>query len=182
MKGIRISRNRVNYFILPIVFFIFSLISGCMPGTIETAVGTGIIYEQKQRYAYPCRNGEDRVIDSAVEIIKTYRLSGFNEVLERLDTLYRDPAQPEGVRAAALYNMAVLHSRRGGENTVLAREYFKRLYVEFPNHYRCIFADTEWRDAMIRKQLLLPGETVEEFLEDARRDVERWDSEGGAAE
>lgn len=78
--------------------------------------------------------------------------------------------------------MAVLHSRRGGENTVLAREYFKRLYVEFPNHYRCIFADTEWRDAMIRKQLLLPGETVEEFLEDARRDVERWDSEGGAAE
>ena len=200
MKGIRISRNRVNYFILPIVFSMFSIISGCMPGTIETAVGTGIIYEQKQRYAYqheveakvdeyirdhadsPCRNGEDRVIDSAVEIIKTYRLSGFNEVLERLDTLYRDPAQPEGVRAAALYNMAVLHSRRGGENTVLAREYFKRLYVEFPNHYRCIFADTEWRDAMIRKQLLLPGETVEEFLEDARRDVERWDSEGGAAE
>lgn len=112
MKGIRISRNRVNYFILPIVFSMFSLVSGCMPGTIETAVGTGIIYEQKQKYAYqheveakvdeyirdhadsPCRNGEDRVIDSAVEIIKTYRLSGFNEVLERLDTLYRDPAQP----------------------------------------------------------------------------------------
>lgn len=170
-------------------------LTACMPGTIETAVGTGIVLEQERKYEYqhnveravdlyiadhadsPCTNGEDRVLDSAVEIIKKYRLSGFKEVVERLETIYRDPQQTDSVRAAALYNMAVLHSRNEPPNKARAREYFKRLYIEFPDHYRCIFEESEWRDLMIEKQLLLPGETVESFLEDAERDIEQRQAE-----
>jgi hypothetical protein len=162
-----------------------------MTGTIETVVGTGIVYDQKRSYEYqhdveravdryiedhansPCSNGEDRVIDSGVEVIKRYRLSGFNEVIERLDTIYNDKEQPENVRAAALYNMAVLNSRKLEPNKPKAREYFKRLYIEFPDHYRCVFEDSQWRDAMIEQQLLMPGETVESFLKDAKKDIEQ---------
>lgn len=183
--GWRTGTRMVAGALLPLV------LSACMPGTIETAVGTGIVLEQERKYEYqhnveravdlyiadhadsPCTNGEDRVLDSAVDIIKEYRLSGFKEVMERLETIYRDPTQADSVRAAALYNMAVLHSRNDPPNKARAREYFKRLYVEFPDHYRCIFDESEWRDSMIKKQLLLPGETVESFLEDAQRDVER---------
>lgn len=164
-------------------------LSGCMPGTIETVVGTSVVYEQKQKYAHqreveravdryiadharsPCENGEDRVLESAVEILKQYRLTGYQEVMERLGDIYRDPGQEEGVRAAALYNMAVLNSRKLEPDKALAREYFKRLYVEFPDHYRCIFEETPWRDAMIEQQLLLPGETVDSFLESARKEI-----------
>ncbi|WP_246166773.1 hypothetical protein [Marinobacter salinexigens] len=175
---------------IALLFFSISL-TACMPGTIETAVGTGIILEQESKYDHqhkveravdlyiadhadsPCTSGEDRVLDSAVEIIKDYRLSGFDEVMERLEAIYRDETQADSVRAAALYNMAVLHSRNEPPNKARAREYFKRLYIEFPDHYRCIFEESEWRDSMIRKQLLLPGETVESFLEDAEQDIGR---------
>lgn len=189
MKGFKNLTFFIRFTLL--VSVISAFMAGCMPGTIETAVGTGFVYEQKQNYAHqhdvekavdayikdhadsPCENGEDRVIDSAVEIIKKYRLTGFDEVLGRLETIYKDQSQPDAVRAAALYNMAILHSRRDeGADRVIAREYFKRLYVEFPNHYRCIFEDSAWRDRMIEKQLLLPGETVESFLEEARKEVE----------
>ena len=164
-------------------------LSGCMPGTIETVVGTSVVYEQKQKHVHqreveravdryiadharsPCENGEDRVLESAVEILKQYRLTGYQQVMERLEAIYRDPAQKEAVRAAALYNMAVLNSRKLEPDKALAREYFKRLYVEFPDHYRCIFEETPWRDAMIEQQLLLPGETVDSFLESARKEV-----------
>ncbi|RCW63481.1 hypothetical protein DET61_11833 [Marinobacter nauticus] len=167
------------------------LVGGCMPGTIATGVGTGFVYEQKQDHKHrheveravdqyvedhansPCRHGEDRVMESAAEILKEYRLTGLKEVLGRLDKIYQDESQPDHIRAGALYNMAVLQSRRKEPNKVLAREYFKRLYVEFPNEYRCIFEESDWRDSMIEQQLLLPGETVESFLRDAKADVER---------
>ena len=166
------------------------MVAGCMPGTIATGVGTGFVYEQKQDHKHrheveravdqyvqdhassPCRHGEDRVMESATEILREYRLTGVNEVLSRLERIYKDDSQPDQVRAGALYNMAVLESRRKEPNKVWAREYFKRLYVEFPNEYRCIFAESDWRDSMIEQQLLLPGETVESFLRDAREDVE----------
>lgn len=182
--------NRARLFsVLTLTATLFFL-SGCMPGTIETAVGTGFVYEQKQDHKHrheveravdeyladhansPCTHGEDQVMESAVEILKEYRLSGFNEVIGRLETIYHDENQPDNVRAGALYNMAVLQSRRKQPNKTLAREYFKKLYVEFPDDYRCIFEESDWRDAMIQQQLLLPGETVESFLEDARKDIE----------
>ncbi len=165
--------------------------TGCMPGTVATTVGTGYVYEQKQDHKYkhdveravdnyledhansPCTQGEDRVMASAIEIIKEHRLTGVNEVINRLDTIYRDQTQPDNVRAGALYNMAVLESRRKMPNKARARDHFKQLYVEFPNEYRCIFEESEWRDAMIEKQLLLPGETVDSFLEDAIKDIEQ---------
>ncbi|HLV77020.1 MAG TPA: hypothetical protein VKY53_03710 [Marinobacter sp.] len=165
--------------------------SGCMTGTIATGVGTGLVYDQKQDHEHrheverkvdrylqdhassPCQHGEDRILASATEILKEHRLTGMNEVLSRLERIYRDEEQPDRIRAGALYNMAVLESRREDPNKARARDYFKRLYVEFPNEYRCIFEESEWRDGMIEQQLLLPGETVESFLEDARRDVER---------
>lgn len=188
MKNARPRFSQAN---LLLVLLMTWFMSGCMPGTIETAVGTGFVYQQEQKYAHqheveravdlyiadhaesPCKNGEDRVLESAVEILKRYRLSGYDEVMGRLDTIYGDPAQPDGVRAAALYNMAVLNSRKLDPNKARAREYFKRLYVEFPNHYRCIFDDSDWRDSMIEQQLLMPGETVESFLENAREDIEK---------
>lgn len=166
------------------------MVAGCMPGTIATGVGTGFVYEQKQDHKHrhevdravdqyvqdhassPCQHGEDRVMESATEILREYRLTGVKEVLSRLERIYKDDSQPDQVRAGALYNMAVLESRRKEPNKVRAREYFKRLYVEFPNEYRCIFAESDWRDSMIEQQLLLPGETVESFLRDAREDVE----------
>lgn len=167
------------------------LLTGCMTGTIPTVVGTGVVYEQKQKYEHqheveravdryiadhadsPCTQGEDRVLEPAVEILKNYRATGYGEVMDRLGAIYQDESQEEGVRAAALYNMAVLNSRKREPNKALAREYFKRLYVEFPNQYRCIFDESEWRDNMIEEQLLTPGETVESFLEDARKDAQR---------
>ncbi|WP_029653524.1 hypothetical protein [Marinobacter daepoensis] len=170
-----------------------TLASGCMPGTIATGVGTGFVYEQKQDHKHrhdveravdqyiedhansPCKHGEDRVMESAAEILKEYRLTGLNEVLGRLEKIYLDETQPDGIRAGALYNMAVLQSRRKEPDKVLAREYFKRLYVEFPNDYRCIFEESDWRDSMIEQQLLLPGETVESFLRDAQQDVEQME-------
>ncbi|QSP96563.1 hypothetical protein LPB19_12130 [Marinobacter salinisoli] len=162
-----------------------------MPGTLATAVGTGTVVEQKNKYEYqheveravdryiadhansPCTNGEDEVIGSAVEILKRHRLTGYGEVMDRLNGIYSDPTQKESVRAAALYNMAVLNSRKLEPNRAQAREYFKQLYVEFPDQYRCIFAESEWRDTMIEQQLLLPGETVESFLEDAKKDIQK---------
>ena len=51
-----------------------------------------------------------------------------------------------------------------------------------PDHYRCIFADTEWRNAMIEKQLLYPGETVASFLQDAQEDVQKRQQETQPAE
>jgi hypothetical protein len=188
MKNATLPR-RIQKLLFPLL--VAGTVSACMPGTVETAVGTGFIYDQKQNYAHqheveravdryvadhansPCTRGEDRVVESGVEVLKRYRLSGFDEVIERLDTIYNDPGQPNNVRAAALYNMAVLYSRKLEPNKARAREYFKRLYVEFPNQYRCIFEDSEWRDSMIKQQLLMPGETVESFLEDAERDVKQ---------
>lgn len=177
---------------LAAVFTVLSLaLAGCMPGTVATTVGTGYVYEQKQDHKYkhdvdravdsylndhaksPCRHGEDQVMESAVDIIKEHRLTGVNEVINRLDSIYQDKSQPDNVRAGALYNMAVLESRRRAPNKARARDHFKQLYVEFPNEYRCIFEESDWRDAMIEKQLLLPGETVDSFLEDAQRDIER---------
>lgn len=167
------------------------MLAGCMPGTIATTVGTGYVYEQKQDQKYkhdveravdqyqqdhansPCQHGEDRIMEPAIKIIKEHRLTGVNEVIERLDTIYNDHSLPDNVRAGALYNMAVLESRRKHPNKGKARDYFKQLYAEFPNEYRCIFVESDWRDRMIEKQLLLPGETVDSFLEDARRDAER---------
>ncbi|MFV8572539.1 hypothetical protein ACNQ6O_15150 [Marinobacter sp. SBS5] len=164
---------------------------GCMPGTIATTVGTGYVYEQKQDQKYkhnveravdqyqqdhagsPCQHGEDRIMEPAIKIIKEHRLTGVNEVIERLDTIYKNESLSENVRAGALYNIAVLESRRKYPNKAKARDRFKQLYAEFPNEYRCIFEKSEWRDEMIKKQLLLPGETVDSFLKDARRDAER---------
>jgi hypothetical protein len=186
MKHATLQR-RIQHLLFPLL--VAGTLSACMPGTVETAVGTGFVYSEKQNYAHqheveravdryiadhansPCAHGEDRVMESGVEILKRYRLSGFDEVIDRLNTIYKDPDQPRNVRAAALYNMAVLNSRKLEPNKPRAREYFKRLYVEFPNQYRCIFEESEWRDSMIRQQLLLPGETVESFLEDAEKDV-----------
>lgn len=166
-----------------------------MPGTIATGVGTGFVYEQKQDHKHrheveravdqyvedhansPCTHGEDGVMESAAEILKEYRLTGLKEVLNRLDAIYHDEQLPDHIRAGALYNMAVLQSRRKEPNKILAREYFKRLYVEFPDEYRCIFEESDWRDSMIEQQLLLPGETVESFLKEAKEDVERMKRE-----
>ncbi|WP_262492519.1 hypothetical protein [Marinobacter sp. AL4B] len=167
------------------------MLAGCMPGTIATTVGTGYVYEQKQDQEYkhgveravdqyqrdhansPCQHGEDRIMEPAIRIIKDHRLTGVNEVIERLDTIYQDQALPDNVRAGALYNIAVLESRRKPPSRAKARDHFKQLYTEFPNEYRCIFEESQWRDEMIKKQLLLPGETVDSFLEDARREAER---------
>ncbi|RMJ06358.1 hypothetical protein DOQ08_01045 [Marinobacter litoralis] len=167
------------------------MLAGCMPGTIATTVGTGYVYEQKQDQKYkhdveravdqyqqdhadsPCQHGEDRIMEPAIKIIKEHRLTGVHEVLERLDTIYKDSTQPDNVRAGALYNMAVLESRRKSPNKAKARDHFKQLYAQFPSEYRCIFEESEWRNQMIQKQLLLPGETVDSFLENARRDAER---------
>lgn len=190
------AQHAVSKGLIKVSGFLLLLISlgGCMPGTIATTVGTGVVIEEKKRYEHmhkveaavadyvrdhaesPCQNGEDRVMDSAVEIIEKHRLTGFNEVMDRLNDIYQSTEQPEQVRAAALYNMAVLHSRKGGMNKVYARESFKQLYVEFPDHYRCIFAETEWRDTMIQKQLLYPGESLEQFIKDAERDIQRRQS------
>ncbi|WP_372965361.1 hypothetical protein [Marinobacter sp.] len=166
-------------------------LSGCLPGTIATTVGTGYVYEQKQDHKYkhdveravdqylidhansPCKNGEERVMESAIEIIKEHRLTGVDDVIDRLTSIYNDDSQPDNIRAGALYNIAVLESRRQSPNKARARDNFKQLYVEFPNEYRCIFEESEWRNQMIEQQLLLPGETVDSFLEDALRDVER---------
>ncbi len=167
------------------------MLAGCMPGTIATTVGTGYVYEQKQDQKYkhdveravdqyqqdhansPCQHGEDRIMEPAIKIIKEHRLTGIKEVIERLDTIYKDQTLSDQVRAGALYNMAVLESRRKSPNKAKARDHFKQLYAQFPGEYRCIFEESEWRDQMIEKQLLLPGETVDSFLEDARRDAER---------
>lgn len=168
------------------------LLGACvpLPGTVATAVGTGTVIEQKSKYEHqheveravdayiadhadsPCTNGEDEVVGAAVEILKRHRLTGYDEVMDRLNDIYADESQADNVRAAALYNMAVLNSRKLEPNRAQAREYFKRLYMEYPDEYRCIFAESEWRDSMIEQQLLMPGETVESFLEDARKDVE----------
>ncbi|HTN34957.1 MAG TPA: hypothetical protein VL091_13195 [Marinobacter sp.] len=182
-------RKQIRNLLFPIL--ISGAIYGCMPGTIETVVGTGYVYDQKRSHEYkndvdravgkyiadhansPCTNGEDRVIESGVDVIKNFRLSGFDEVIERLNAIYSDSEQPDNVRAAALYNMAILNSRKLEPNKARAREYFKQLYVEFPDQYRCVFEASEWRDSMIEQQLLMPGETVESFLEDAQKDVER---------
>ncbi|WP_305895285.1 hypothetical protein [Marinobacter sp. MDS2] len=167
------------------------MLTGCMPGTIATTVGTGYVYEQKQDQKYkhdveravdqyqqdhansPCQHGEDRVMEPAIKIIKEHRLTGMNEVIERLGTIYQDQTLADNVRAGALYNIAVLESRRKPANKAKARDHYKQLYAEFPNEYRCIFEESQWRDEMIKKQLLLPGESVDSFLEDARRDAER---------
>lgn len=174
---------------------VFSLgfASGCapLPGTLTVAAGTGTVYSHEQRMNYenevdgavsryiadhadsPCTHGEDKVMESAVKVLKSHSLTGYSEVIGRLESIYKDDAQKESVRAAALYNMAVLNSRRLEPDKPRAREYFKRLYVEYPDHYRCIFEDTQWRDMMIEKQLLYPGETVQSFLKDAREDVQK---------
>jgi len=171
----------------------FLMFAGCapLPGTITTVVGTGTVYSQEQKHKYqrevgkavdryiadhaesPCAHNEDKVLESAVDVLKRHHLSGYEEVMARLEVIYQDPAQEESVRAAALYNMAVLNSRKLEPNKPRAREYFERLYIEYPNHYRCIFEASAWRDSMIEQQLLYPGETVESFLEDAKKDVQR---------
>ncbi|MAZ06231.1 hypothetical protein [Marinobacter sp. SS8-8] len=177
--------------LLVVLLSLGPLLAGCMPGTIETVAGTAFIWEQKQDYKHknevdravdkyvrdhaesPCKYDEDRVMTSAVEILKKYRLTGLEEVYKRLEGIYEDESQPDNVRAGALYNMAVLQSRRHAPKKILARELFKQLYIEFPNEYRCIFKATEWRDSMIEQQLLLPGETVESFLREAAEDIEK---------
>lgn len=171
--------------------------SGCapLPGTLTVAAGTGTVYSHEQRMKYekevqrsvnryiedhadsPCTHGEDKVMESAVKVLKNHSLTGYSEVMRRLESIYDDRSHQQGIRAAALYNMAVLQSRKLEPNKPRAREYFKRLYVEFPDHYRCIFADTEWRNAMIEKQLLYPGETVASFLQDAQEDVQKRQQE-----
>lgn len=184
-----ILRGQIKNLLFPIM--ISGVVCGCVPGTIETVAGTGFIYDQKKSREYqhdveriadryiadhaksPCSHGEDKVIESGVDAIKRYRLSGFDDVIERLDTIYSNPEQPEDIRAGALYYMAVLNSRKIEPNKARAREYFKQLYVEFPDQYQCVFEESEWRDSMIEQQLLMPGETVDSFLKDAKRDVER---------
>jgi len=192
---------------LPAMMLPFGLIAclvfaGCapLPGTITTIVGTGTVYTQGQKHKYqrevgkavdryiadhaesPCAHGEDKVLESAVDVLKRHNLSGYEEVMARLEVIYQDSAQEQGVRAAALYNMAILNSRKLEPNKPRAREYLKRLYIEFPNHYRCIFDESAWRDSMIEQQLLYPGETVESFLEDAERDIERRSESGPSAQ
>lgn len=158
-------------------------LAGCNPvATLGTAAGTTYATEMKQRQIYqqkvrklveeyarehqdsPCQNGEDRVIQAGVEVLENDRYYGFEEVTERLETIYRDESNSSEVRAGALYYTAVLYTRSPyNSNKVLATNYFLKLYTEFPNQYRCIFEESEWRDKMIRKHLLLPGETMAEF-------------------
>jgi hypothetical protein len=185
-----------------LVLLSLAFVSGCapLPGTLTAAAGTGVVYSHEQRMKYekevqrsvnryiadhadsPCTHGEDRVMESAVKVLKNHSLTGYSEVMGRLETIYEDTSHKAGIRAAALYNMAVLQSRKLEPNQPRAREYFKRLYVEFPDHYRCIFADTEWRNSMIEKQLLYPGETVESFLKDAQEDVQKRQQEAQPAQ
>lgn len=156
-----------------------SLLSGChMLGLGTTTIGVGALHEELERERFrakldneaqeylrdhansPCTNDEDKVMPYLLDYIEAKgRRNGVDKAIKHLNAIYEETANSDDVRAAALYHIAVLYLRRPDNNPYLGVDYLKRIHDEFPGKYDCIFADTPWRQEMIKK-LGIPADAI----------------------
>lgn len=173
-----------------LVLFAGWLITGCVPGTVESIGTTIYLYEKDldaqhkgevekivQRYVddlanTPCNQNDLKPVEPAVDLIKDHRYTGTKKVLKMLEEIESDNNNRDAVKASSLYYQAVIYAMKKDPNKILATERLKTLHKKYPDEFQCLFQESEWRDQMMEKYLLEEGQKVEDYVQKFKKALE----------